>query len=280
MDSFLVEPDWLQPRLEQPGVAVIDCNWYAPGAEKSGFDAFLEGHIPGARHFDLRAASDNTSPYANMLPSPDRFAEVVGHLGIDNGATVIVYYATYVSARVWWMFRLFGHEKVALLNGGWRRWKAEGRPIEVGPPKAALPATFTARSTVGEVADWREVLEALRSGSAQVVDARVKERFTGVLSSGYPGVPPGHMPGAVNLPWTRMVRQFGDFGFERPEAAEEIFREVGIDPDKPIITTCGSGVTAAVLAFQLMRMGKASWKIYDGSWNEWGRRDDLPKESV
>jgi thiosulfate/3-mercaptopyruvate sulfurtransferase len=177
------------------------------------------------------------------------------------------------------MFRLFGHEKVAILNGGWRRWKAEGRPIEVGPPKAALPATFTAGRTVRKVADWREVLEAPRSG-AQVVDARIRERFTGELSSGYPGVPPGHMPGAVNLPWTRMVRQSGDLGFEPPEVAEAIFREAGIDPDKPIITTCGSGVTAAVLAFQLMRMGKTSWKIYDGSWNEWGRRDDLPKESV
>jgi thiosulfate/3-mercaptopyruvate sulfurtransferase len=259
---------------------VIDCSWYAPEAETSGFGAFLEGHVPSARHFDLEAASDNTSPYANMLPSPDRFAEVVGHLGIGNDTNLIVYDATYVSARVWWMFRLFGHERVAVLNGGWRRWKAEGRPVEVGPPKAAPPAMFTARRTVGQVADWREVLEALRSGRAQVVDARVKERFTGEQPSGYPGVPPGHMPGAVNLPWTRMMRQSDDFGFEPPEAAEAIFREIGIDPDKPIITTCGSGVTAAVLAFQLMRTGKASWKIYDGSWNEWGCRDDLPKEAV
>jgi thiosulfate/3-mercaptopyruvate sulfurtransferase len=280
MDLILVEPDWLQPRLEEPGVAVIDCSWFAPEAEKSGFDVFLEGHIPSACHFDLKAASDSASPYANMLPLPNRFAEVVGSLGIGNDTTVIVYDATYVSARVWWMFRLFGHEKVAILNGGWRRWKAEGRPVEVGPPGVVSPVTFTARSTLGEVADWREVLKALHSGSAQVVDARVRERFTGEQPSGYPGVPPGHMPGAVNLPWTRMMRQSGDFGFEPPETAEAIFREAGIDPDKPIVTTCGSGVTAAVLAFQLVRMGKPGWKIYDGSWNEWGLRDDLPKESA
>jgi thiosulfate/3-mercaptopyruvate sulfurtransferase len=280
MDSYLVEPDLLQQRLGRPDIVVIDCSWYAPEADKSGPETFREGHIPGARYFDLDAVSDKASPYPNMLPSADRFAAVAGDLGIGNGTSVIVYDASYVSARVWWMFRLFGHDKVHILNGGWRRWKAERRPVETGDSAPVAAARFVADAPADQVAGWREVLGALQSGEVQVVDARAKERFTGELPSGYPGLPPGHMPGAVNLPWSRLIRQSGDFGFETPDAAEKILREAGVDPHRPIISSCGSGVTAAVLVFQLLRMGKENWKIYDGSWNEWGRRDDLPKESA
>lgn len=278
IDEFLVEASWLESRLGETGLVVLDCGWYAPEAGRSGLDAFREGHIPGARHFDLDAVSDPDSPYPNMLPSPEHFATAVGRLGVSNQTTVIIYDATYVSARVWWMFRLFGHRQCHVLNGGWRRWLAEGRPVETGDPIPAPVTGFKPASPPDEVADWREVLRALRNDTAQVVDARAEKRFTGELPSGYPGLPPGHMPGAVNLPWSRLVRQDGDFSFEDPGTAERIFREAGVDPDRPIITTCGSGVTAAVLAFQLMRMGKGGWKIYDGSWNEWGRRDDLPRE--
>jgi thiosulfate/3-mercaptopyruvate sulfurtransferase len=141
-------------------------------------------------------------------------------------------------------------------------------------------SSFTAREPSGGVATWSEVLDALSSGTAAVADARTKERFTGELPSGYPGVAGGHMPGAINVPWGRMIPQSGDFTFVSPQRAEAIFREAGVDIDRPVIATCGSGVTAAILAFQLARIGKTDWTLYDGSWHEWGQRDDLPKETT
>lgn len=279
-DTFLIEPEALQSRLRSGGTVVIDCGWYAPETKRSGRDEFAKGHVSGARFFDLDAASDPGSTLPNMLPPADHFARYVGGLGIGNDTSVVVYDATYVSARVWWMFRRFGHRDVRILDGGWRRWTAEGRPVETGAGAAPVAVPYVAAAPDVQVADWRAVLAALRTGAAQVVDARTRERFTGELPSGYPGLPSGHMPGAINLPWNRMIRQSGDFAFEDPTAAARIFREAGVDPERPIICTCGSGVTAAVLAFQLTRLGCTDWSIYDASWNEWGRRPDLPRESL
>lgn len=276
----LVGPAWLAEHLGDPGLVVLDCSWFAPEAGRSGLAAFRAEHIPGARHFDLERASDRASPYPNMMPSPVEFAAVAGALGIDAGTAVVIYDGSYVSARVWWMFRRFGHARAAILDGGLRRWKAEGRPLEQGDAAPAEPKLFRPARPGDDVAGWREVAAALRTGSAQVVDARPRDRFTGALPSGYPGLASGHMPGAVNLPWTAMMHQGGDFRFLAPDEAEAAFRAAGVDPERPIIATCGSGVTAAVLAFQLLRMGQETWKIYDGSWNEWGRRDDLPRESL
>ncbi|MBS7707183.1 sulfurtransferase [Chelatococcus asaccharovorans] len=280
MESFLVEPSWLEAKLGSDDLVALDCAWFVPEAGRSGLDAFRAEHIPTARHFDLNVASDAASPYPNMMPSLSQFAAVAGALGIDNATTVVIYDAGYVSARVWWMFRRFGHEKVYILDGGLRRWKAEGRPLESGEPAPAAARTFEATPPVTDIAGWVDVAVALSEGTAQVVDARTPERFSGALPSGYPGLAPGHMPGAVNLPWTTMLHQDGDYRFSSPEEAEAAFRAAGVDPDQPIIATCGSGVTAAVLAFQLLRMGKTDWTIYDGSWNEWGRRSDLPRESL
>lgn len=280
MDPFLVEPDWLAENLGQPGVVVVDCSWNIPEAGRDMAAEFAAGHIPGARFLDLDAVSDKTSAYVNMLPPADQFAAEVGRLGIGPDTLVVVYDSGYVSARVWWMFRIFGHDKVRILNGGWRRWQAEGRPVETGPAAVATPAAFVAKLDAGQVADWRMVQDALQTGAARVVDARTRERFTGELPSGYPGVAGGHMPGAVNIPWARMIPQSGDFTFVSPERAAEIFAEAGIDTTAPIISTCGSGVTAAVLVFQLERMGRTGVRLYDGSWHEWGQRDDLPRQSV
>lgn len=280
MDEFLVEPQWLQERLSDPGVVVIDCSWYIPEAGKSARAEFADGHIPGARFFDLDEASDKDSPYVNMLPSPERFAAVAGVLGIGNKTMVVVYDSSYVSARVWWMFRYFGHDKVRVLNGGWKRWKAEGRPVETGEAPAAAPARFESGTASGNVAGWQAVLGAISDGSAAIADARTKERFTGELPSGYPGVAGGHMPGAINVPWGKMIPQSGDFTFVDPTQARQILTDNGVDLERPVIVTCGSGVTAAILAFQLARMGKTDVALYDGSWHEWGQRPDLPKESL
>jgi thiosulfate/3-mercaptopyruvate sulfurtransferase len=280
MDTFLIEPDALQAKLGAPGLVVIDCSWNIPEAGRDMAAEFRTGHIPGARFLDLDAISDRSSPYVNMMPTADQFAREVGRLGIGNDTEVVVYDSGYVSARVWWMFRVFGHHRVAILNGGWKRWKQDGRPVETGEAAPAAPAAFSAVPAVGAVAGWADVLAALKDGAAQVVDARTKERYTGELPSGYPGVAGGHMPGAVNIPWARMIPQSGDFTFVSPEAARAVFAEAGVDLGKPMISTCGSGVTAAILVFQLARLGHAGVPLYDGSWHEWGQRPDLPKQSV
>ncbi|WP_417625751.1 sulfurtransferase [Pararhodobacter aggregans] len=280
MDPYLVEPQWLQDRLGDPAVVVLDCSWYIPEAQKSARAEFEAAHIPGARFFDLDAASDLTSPYVNMLPPPGQFAAVAGALGIGPDTDVVVYDSSYVSARVWWMFRHFGHERVAILNGGWKRWQAEGRPTASGPAPEIAPRPFSARPAADGVAGWQEVQAALASGAAGVVDARTRERFTGELPSGYPGVAGGHMPGAVNVPWGGLLPQKGDFTFLEPEAARDVLTGAGVDLEKPLIATCGSGVTAAILAFQMARLGKGDVTLYDGSWHEWGQREDLPKESL
>lgn len=279
MDSFLVEPDWLAANLGQGDVVVLDCSWYIPEAGKSGRSEFEERHIPGARFFDLDAASDAASPYVNMLPSAGQFAAVAGALGIGPQTNVVVCDSSYVSARVWWMFRHFGHDRVAILNGGIKRWQAEGRALERGTAAAVEPAIFTAEPTSSDVASWKDVQAALKTGQFTVLDARTRERFTGQLPSGYPGVAGGHMPGALNLPWSTLLPQSGAYTFVSPEATLQLMSDIGVNLEQPLVATCGSGVTASILLFQLARAGKNDVRLYDGSWHEWGQRDDLPKET-
>ncbi len=279
-DEYLVEPEWLQERLGDAGIVVLDCTWFVPEMDKSGRDEFRKGHIAGAQYVDLNDISDASSPYVNMLPPAAQFAAEIGRLGIGNDTLVVVYDANYVSARVWWMFRLFGHDKVRILNGGFRRWVAEGRPVETGDPAAVPPADFKVAEPGDQVAGWEQVLDAINNGGASIADARTPGRFTGELSSGYPGVAGGHMPKAVNVAWSQLIEQSGQFRFVDTGEAKRPFEAAGVDLDKPVIATCGSGVTAAIIAFQLERLGKHDWRIYDASWHEWGQRDDLPKESI
>lgn len=276
MDTFLVEPDWLEEKLGSSGLLVLDCSWSVPEANHDARTAFESAHVPTAAFFDLNIIADFSRDLINMLPDAATFESEVGKLGIDNDTMVVIYDSGYVSARVWWMFKHFGHENVRVLNGGLRRWEAEGRPLVSGPSENETRA-FSVTGTVDDVVEWQGVLAALDDPRTVIVDARTPERFTGEASSGYVGIPGGHMPGAINVSWRAMINQDGDFSFLPPDAARALFENAGVDLDRPVIATCGSGITAAVLAFQLQRIGHTNWKIYDGSWYEWAQRDDLPK---
>jgi thiosulfate/3-mercaptopyruvate sulfurtransferase len=280
MDDYLVDPQWLVDHINDPNLTLLDCTWFVPEAGKSGLDEFAKGHIPGALYIDLNAVSDMGSPFVNMLPAAEQFAAEIGRLGIGNDSLVVIYDVSYVSARLWWMFRLFGHDNVRILDGGFRRWLAEGRSVETGAPEAVAPAVFNAAAPKNQVAGWQDVLQAIESGDRLLLDARTPGRFTGEMSSGYPGVAGGHMPGAINVSWNVLIDQSEPFRFVPPQEARRLFDEAGVDLSRPVISTCGSGVTASIIAFQLERLGKHDWHIYDASWHEWGQRDDLPKESI
>jgi thiosulfate/3-mercaptopyruvate sulfurtransferase len=279
MSEWLVSTDWLAAHLNEANLAILDCSWYLPEAGKQAIDDFRRGHIPGARFIDLNTISDPVSPYVNMLPGTERWSHEIGRLGIGNQTTVVVYDAGYVSARLWWMFRVFGHEKIRILDGGFRKWKAEGRPVETGDPPPAKPASFKVRLRDGAVAQLADVLAAIERGGTTILDARTAARFDGTEASGYPGVPSGHMPRAINTPWQRFFNPAPNYTFVDPETAAQVFAEAGADIGGRVITTCGSGVTAAILGFMIERAGNPNWKLYDGSWHEWGQREDTPKLS-
>lgn len=280
MDTSLVSPEWLAARLDDPRVVVLDCTWFVPEMNVSGRALFEEAHIPQAQFVDLDEISDPASPYINMMPPAETFARVMGGMGIANDTHVVVYNSNYVSARLWWMFRHFGHDRVSILDGGLQRWQAEGYPVETGAAGPRPAAAFDATAAADDVASADAVLAALRSGTVAVVDVRPKGKFDGTEPTGYPGVAPGHMPGAVNLPWSRLLTADAERRFLPSEEVAAALRGLGVDLDRPVIATCGSGITASILAFHLHRIGHRDWQVYDGSWHEWGQRDDLPKETV
>ena len=202
---------------------------------------------------------------------------MVGGLGIDGDTDVVLYDAGYVSARLWWMFRTFGHDKVRILNGGWRKWRHEDRAIETGDYAPVAPRIFPARLAGGRIASIDDVKHAVDSGEAAIIDARTAARFDGHEGSGYPGVASGYMPGAVNTPWALFFEPAPSHRFVSAKRAAEIFAERGVDLSGEVITTCGSGVTASILGFMLEELGHADWRLYDGSWHEWGQQEDTPK---
>jgi thiosulfate/3-mercaptopyruvate sulfurtransferase len=268
----VVTTAWLEDHLEDPRLVILDTSWYLPGSGREALDEFREGHPPGARFFDLDQASDPDSPLPHMMPSPEAFARYVGSLGIGNDSVVVVYDgsgANMSAARVWWMFRAFGHDAVTLLDGGVAKWKAEGRRLEGGAAPQAH-RVFRARQPSGRIRTLEEVAAALRTGAAQVVDARSRERFEGSAPEPRPGLASGHMPGAVNLPYADLVHADGTVLGE-VELREQL-RAAGVRLDRPVVSTCGSGTSACALLLVLHRLGLDDAWLYDGSWTEWAGR--------
>jgi thiosulfate/3-mercaptopyruvate sulfurtransferase len=269
-----VSTDWLAGHLGETQLRVLDASWYLPGSGRDPRAEYLAGHIPGARFFDLDAMSDHAAGLPHMLPRADVFADGMSALGLDDADELVVYDGTGANlsaGRAWWMFRVFGHPRVALLDGGLGAWRREGRPLESGAAPAQV-GRFTARLDPTAVRDLAAVRDAAEHGSAQVVDMRPAGRFAGRDPEPRPGLRGGHIPGSHNVPYTALV---GDDGkLLPPERLRLRLREAGVDPARPIIATCGSGTSACALIHALHLLGHDDVALYDGSWTEWGGRAD------
>lgn len=267
--SPLVTTGWLAGELTRPGLVILDTSWYLPNTGRSGRVEYRDGHIPGAGYFDLDQASDHRSSLPHMLPSDGEFSRYAGDLGVGSDSIVVVYDGSgnnLSAARVWWMFRAYGHEQVYVLDGGLKKWKAEGRPLERGDVTRE-PAVFRGRLNHSWVQDQHAVGQALATGSAQVVDARSAGRYAATDPEPRIGLPSGHMPGALSLPYNELVNPDGIAISE--QALRQRLAAAGVRLDRPVIASCGSGVTACNLLFALYRLGHSDARLYDGSWTEW-----------
>ena len=274
----LVSTEWLAQRLDAPDLRVVDGTWYLPSQGKNGRAEFETQHIPGAVFFDIDEIADTDSGLPHMLPSPEKFSARVRKLGLGDGNRIVVYdqHGMMSAARVWWTFRVFGHKDVAVLDGGLPKWLREGRPVEDRPPQPR-ERHFTARLNNLMVRDGAQIRRNLDERREQVVDARSAGRFNGTDAEPRPGLRRGHIPGSFNVPYGTLLDPATQT-FLPAEAIAARFRGAGVDLAKPIVTSCGSGVTAAILSFALHLIGHNDVALYDGSWAEWGRPGDTPVE--
>jgi thiosulfate/3-mercaptopyruvate sulfurtransferase len=269
--SELVSTEWLAAHLND--VRVVDASWYMPDEKRRPAQEFEQGHIPGAIFFDIDGIADHQTDLPHMMPSAGEFSKAVGALGIGDGETVVVYDGSgiFSAPRAWWMLKAMGHRTVKVLDGGFPKWKREGRAIESGP---ANPASkfFTAIPKPEIMRDFDAVMGIVKDRSAQIVDARSASRFKGEEAEPRAGVRGGHMPGALNVPWRKLVAEDGTL---RPvDELRTVFARV--DTNRPIVTTCGSGISAAILMLGLTEIGRSDVALYDGSWTEWGGRAEAP----
>ena len=271
---WFVSTEWLASHLAAPDVVIIDASWYLPAQNRDPEAEYAEAHIPGAIRFDIDKIADTSSGLPHMLPRPEAFASAMRKMGIGDGQTIIVYDGAGLSSapRVWWTFKVFGARDVYILDGGFPRWKAEGRPVSDDVP-FRQPRHFTARLDHSMVRDVEDVKAAIATGSARIVDARPGDRFRGEVPEPRPGLRGGHMPGAASVPASTLIEQGM---LLPPDRLATIFTAAGVDPTQPIITSCGSGVTAAILYLGLETLNARQLSLYDGSWTEWGGRDDTP----
>ena len=272
---FLVSFDWLQERLGTRDLQIVDASWYLPAQMRDAKAEFARAHISGAVHFDIDAIADQTSGLPHTLPSAEQFAAQVGAMGISDSDTIVVYDALgmFSAPRVWWMFRIFGVKSTFVLDGGFDQWKAESRPVDSGIISMPKTALFNATVSNQAVVGLADMMRLVATGDAQIADARGAGRFEGRDPEPRAGMRSGHMPGAVNVPFSDLAQG----GRLKPLAElKQVFEAAGVNLEKPVVTTCGSGVTAAVITLALQSINHTDNMLYDGSWSEWGGRGDTP----
>jgi thiosulfate/3-mercaptopyruvate sulfurtransferase len=277
--SWLTETDELTAELDAPDLVIIDASWHMPSDGKDARAEYLAEHIPGAIFFDIDEIADTKSNLPHMLPPPENFSSLMRALGIGDGSRIVVYDSSGIlsAARVWWTFRVMGVEDVTVLNGGLPKWKREGLPLENGAPRLRSARHFTSRRNADLVRDVYDMKALLKDHSAEIVDARAVERFAGRAPEPRPGLRSGHIPGAHNVPYGKVLKPDGTL--KSATELETLFNQAGVDLTRPVVTSCGSGITASVLALALAEIGHRRTAVYDGSWSEWGADQSLPIET-
>ncbi len=276
--THLVSTAWLKDHLDSSDLRILDATWFLPGDDRNAFDSFATAHIPGARFFDIDDVSDHRSSLPHMLPPVEKFLSRIRKLGVGEGHTIVVYdqQGLFSAARVWWMFRHFGHDNIAVLDGGLPKWVADGGPV-TSDPTPLKDRHMYAAPRPDMVRDVTQVAHATKLKDHEIIDARAPARFKGEATEPRPGLRSGHIPGSKNVPFQTLLN--ADHTLKSPSDLRAVFKAAGVDLSKPAITTCGSGVTAAILTLALDVLGKSDHGLYDGSWAEWGQFPTLAIET-